>query len=177
MAQFLPVDRSDFNHEEFADESANIMPPGTWNVQFFKKKGDLRGGPGPGDLTSIDPGIRKNASTTNVNVPLEDDQSSLFAYVVWIFLAFLTGTFMKFNVYPKQLEERPMMILSSLLPHGTNGIRGRVKACELVNVKQGASWVATHAYPDFPDCEDSRARSIHKSFTSSASFWESSIQI
>ncbi|GJS24604.1 reverse transcriptase domain-containing protein [Tanacetum coccineum] len=25
---------------------------------------------------------------------------------------------------------------------------------------------------DFPDCEDSRARSIHKSFTSSASFWE-----
>ncbi|GKG08161.1 hypothetical protein Tco_0333993, partial [Tanacetum coccineum] len=30
---------------------------------------------------------------------------------------------------------------------------------------------------DFPDYEDSRARSIHKSFTSSASFWESSIQI
>ncbi|GJV63060.1 reverse transcriptase domain-containing protein [Tanacetum coccineum] len=26
---------------------------------------------------------------------------------------------------------------------------------------------------DFPDCEDSRARSIHMSFTSSASFWES----
>ncbi|GJX09252.1 hypothetical protein Tco_0199111 [Tanacetum coccineum] len=46
--------------------------------------------PDPGDLTSIDLGIRKNASTTNVNVPLEDDQSSLFAYVVWIFLAFLT---------------------------------------------------------------------------------------
>ncbi|GKB54254.1 hypothetical protein Tco_0905007 [Tanacetum coccineum] len=30
---------------------------------------------------------------------------------------------------------------------------------------------------DSPDCEDSRACSIHKSFTSSASFWESSIQI
>ncbi|GJW37890.1 reverse transcriptase domain-containing protein [Tanacetum coccineum] len=30
---------------------------------------------------------------------------------------------------------------------------------------------------DFPDCEDSRAHSIHMSFTSSASFWESSIQI
>ncbi|GJT07756.1 reverse transcriptase domain-containing protein [Tanacetum coccineum] len=30
---------------------------------------------------------------------------------------------------------------------------------------------------DFQDCEDSRARSIHMSFTSSASFWESSIQI
>ncbi|GJT75167.1 hypothetical protein Tco_1041892 [Tanacetum coccineum] len=37
--------------------------------------------PDPGDLTSIDLGIRKNVSTTNVNVPLEDDQSSLFAYV------------------------------------------------------------------------------------------------
>ncbi|GJW19956.1 hypothetical protein Tco_0027392 [Tanacetum coccineum] len=46
--------------------------------------------PDPGSLTSIDTGIHKNASTTNVNVPLEDDQSSLFAYVVWIFLAFLT---------------------------------------------------------------------------------------
>ncbi|GKG62349.1 hypothetical protein Tco_0632253, partial [Tanacetum coccineum] len=32
---------------------------------------------------------------------------------------------------------------------------------------------------DFSDCEDSKshARSIHKSFTSSASIWESSIQI
>ncbi|GJS60920.1 reverse transcriptase domain-containing protein [Tanacetum coccineum] len=30
---------------------------------------------------------------------------------------------------------------------------------------------------DFPDCKDSHTRSIHMSFTSSASFWESSIQI
>ncbi|GJV01634.1 reverse transcriptase domain-containing protein [Tanacetum coccineum] len=30
---------------------------------------------------------------------------------------------------------------------------------------------------DFPDCEDSRARSIHKSFTSSASFWESIVVV
>ncbi|GJY09940.1 hypothetical protein Tco_0378125, partial [Tanacetum coccineum] len=31
---------------------------------------------------------------------------------------------------------------------------------------------------DFPDCEDSRARSFAlQSFTSSASFWESDIQI
>ncbi|GJS03803.1 hypothetical protein Tco_0320311 [Tanacetum coccineum] len=48
--------------------------------------------PDPGDLTSIiDPGIRENvSSTTNVNLPFEDDQSPLFAYVVWIFLPFLT---------------------------------------------------------------------------------------
>ncbi|GKB84255.1 kinesin-like protein KIN-5C, partial [Tanacetum coccineum] len=56
------------------------------NLECFKFKID----PDPGDLDSIDLGIRKNVSTTNVNVPLEDDQSSLFAYVVWIFLAFLT---------------------------------------------------------------------------------------
>ncbi|GJZ03890.1 hypothetical protein Tco_0537165 [Tanacetum coccineum] len=47
--------------------------------------------PDPGDLTSIDPGIHENiSSTTNVNLPFEDDQSPLFAYVVWIFLSFLT---------------------------------------------------------------------------------------
>ncbi|GJU13755.1 hypothetical protein Tco_1136151 [Tanacetum coccineum] len=47
--------------------------------------------PDPGDLTSIDPRIRENvSSTTNVNLPFEDDQAPLFAYVVWIFLSFLT---------------------------------------------------------------------------------------
>ncbi|GKB16342.1 hypothetical protein Tco_0850265 [Tanacetum coccineum] len=81
---FPPADRSDFNHEEFADELTHIMP--LPELECFKFKIE----PDPGDLTSIDLGIRKNVSTTNVNVPLEDDQSSLFAYVVWIFLAFLT---------------------------------------------------------------------------------------
>ncbi|GKF25396.1 hypothetical protein Tco_0081290 [Tanacetum coccineum] len=95
--QFPPADRSDLYHEEFADELTHIMS--LPNLECFKFKIE----PDPGDLTSIDLGIRKNASTTNVNVPLEDDQSStnvnvpleddqssLFAYVVWIFLAFLT---------------------------------------------------------------------------------------
>ncbi|GJS96205.1 hypothetical protein Tco_0803173 [Tanacetum coccineum] len=145
MAVSFLADRSDFNHEEFADELTHIMP--LPELECFKFKIE----PDPGDLTSIDPGIRKNVSTTNVNVPLEDDQSSLFAYVVWIFLAFLTypvappyllscgnedtifdpgisiyhsfmpdvshrsGTFMKFNVYPNHLNESPMMILSSTL--------------------------------------------------------------
>nr|GEV12264.1 hypothetical protein [Tanacetum cinerariifolium] len=45
-----------------------------------------------GELTSIvDSGIRKNVlSAKNMNLSLEDDQSPLFAYVVWIFLSFLT---------------------------------------------------------------------------------------
>ncbi|GJU90801.1 UBN2 domain-containing protein [Tanacetum coccineum] len=75
---------SDLYHEEFTDELTHIMS--LLNLECFKFKIE----PDPRDLTSIDLGIRKNVSTTNVNVPLEDDQSSLFTYVVWIFLAFLT---------------------------------------------------------------------------------------
>nr|GEX40733.1 reverse transcriptase domain-containing protein [Tanacetum cinerariifolium] len=46
--------------------------------------------PNPGELTSIvDFEIRNNVpSTTNVNLPPEEDHSPLFAYVVWIFLSF-----------------------------------------------------------------------------------------
>nr|GEY22636.1 hypothetical protein [Tanacetum cinerariifolium] len=48
--------------------------------------------PDPGELTSIvDSGICENIlSATNVNFPPEEDHSHLFAYVVWIFLSFLT---------------------------------------------------------------------------------------
>nr|GEU57716.1 transposase, MuDR, MULE transposase domain protein [Tanacetum cinerariifolium] len=47
--------------------------------------------PNPGELTSIvDSEIHENVpSATNVNLSPEDDQSPLFAYVVWIFLPFL----------------------------------------------------------------------------------------
>nr|GEV82507.1 hypothetical protein [Tanacetum cinerariifolium] len=114
---------------------------------------NFNGKPDPGELTSIvDSGIRDNVlSATNVNLPPEEDHSPLFAYVVWIFLSFLTylvvppnllsfgnkdtifdpgisnyhfpslfpdvshrcETFMKFNVYPKLLNESLMEILSS----------------------------------------------------------------
>ncbi|GKD64193.1 hypothetical protein Tco_1306301 [Tanacetum coccineum] len=81
-----PADRSDFYHEEFADELAHIISPPEFDCLYFKSE------PDPGDLTSIiDPRIRENiSSTTNVNLPFEDDQSPLFSYVVWIFLPFLT---------------------------------------------------------------------------------------
>ncbi|GJT07333.1 hypothetical protein Tco_0841795 [Tanacetum coccineum] len=140
---FPPADRSNFYHEEFADELAHIISPPDLECFYFKSE------PDPGDLTSINPGIRENVSTTNEILPKEDDQSPLFAFVVWIFLAFLTypvvppyllscgnedtifdpdifiyhsfmtgvshrsGTFMKFNVYPNHLIESPMEILSS----------------------------------------------------------------
>ncbi|GJT31714.1 hypothetical protein Tco_0922133 [Tanacetum coccineum] len=83
---FPPADRSDFYHEEFADELAHIISPPEYDCFYFKSE------PDPGELTSIvDSGIRENVlSTTNVNLPFEDDQSPLLAFVVWIFLPFLT---------------------------------------------------------------------------------------
>ncbi|GJU54887.1 zinc finger, CCHC-type containing protein [Tanacetum coccineum] len=83
---FPPADRSDFYHEEFADELAHIISPPEYDCFYFKSE------PDPGELTSIvDSGIRENVlPTTNVNLPFEDAQSPLLAYVVWIFLAFLT---------------------------------------------------------------------------------------
>ncbi|GJS36961.1 putative ribonuclease H-like domain-containing protein [Tanacetum coccineum] len=83
---FPPANRSDFYHEEFADELAHIISPPEYDCFYFKSE------PDPGELTSIvDSGIRENVlSTTNVNLPFEDDQSPLLAYVVWIFLPFLT---------------------------------------------------------------------------------------
>nr|GEU85169.1 reverse transcriptase domain-containing protein [Tanacetum cinerariifolium] len=56
--------------------------------------------PDPGELTSIvDSGIRENVlSATNVNLPPEEDHSPLFAYVVWIFLSFLTHLVVLLNL-------------------------------------------------------------------------------
>ncbi|GJY52212.1 hypothetical protein Tco_0443059 [Tanacetum coccineum] len=59
-----------------------------WKYDCFYFKSE----PDPGEFDSIvDSGIHKNVlPTTNVNLPFEDDQSPLLAYVVWIFLPFLT---------------------------------------------------------------------------------------
>nr|GEZ83272.1 hypothetical protein [Tanacetum cinerariifolium] len=84
--QFPPIDRSDFTHEEFADKLAHIISPPEYDCFYF------RNFPDPRELISIlNFGIRENlSSTTRVNLPVEDDQSPLLAYVVWIFLAYLT---------------------------------------------------------------------------------------
>nr|GEZ79727.1 hypothetical protein [Tanacetum cinerariifolium] len=77
--------KSDFTHKEFADELAHIISPPEYDCFYFK---DL---PDPGELMSIlNSGIRENISTTRENLPIEDDHSPLLAYVVWIFLAYLT---------------------------------------------------------------------------------------
>ncbi|GKE88549.1 hypothetical protein Tco_1566024, partial [Tanacetum coccineum] len=74
------------NDDHFAGELAHIISPPEYDCFYFKSEPDL------GELTSIvDSGIRENVlPTTNVNLPFEDDQFPLLAYVVWIFLPFLT---------------------------------------------------------------------------------------
>nr|GEY82459.1 hypothetical protein [Tanacetum cinerariifolium] len=83
--QFPPTDKSDFTHEEFADELAHIISPPKYDCFYFRNL------PDPGELISIlNSEICENLSTTRVNLPVEDDHSPLLAYVVWIFLAYLT---------------------------------------------------------------------------------------
>nr|GEX37254.1 hypothetical protein [Tanacetum cinerariifolium] len=76
----------DFTHEEFTDELAHIISPPEYDCFYFW---DF---PDPGELMSVlNSRIRENlSSTTRVNLPVEDDYSPLLAYVVWIFLAYLT---------------------------------------------------------------------------------------
>nr|GFB81264.1 hypothetical protein [Tanacetum cinerariifolium] len=84
--QCPPTDRSDFTHEEFADELAHIISPPEYDRFYFRNL------PDPGELMSIlNFEICENlSSTTWVNLPIEDDHFPLLAYVVWIFLAYLT---------------------------------------------------------------------------------------
>nr|GEX19877.1 hypothetical protein [Tanacetum cinerariifolium] len=84
--QFPPTDRSDFAHEEFADELAHIISPPEYDYFYFWNLPDL------GELMSIlNSEICENlSSTTCMNLPIKDDHFPLLAYVVWIFLAYLT---------------------------------------------------------------------------------------
>nr|GEZ28419.1 hypothetical protein [Tanacetum cinerariifolium] len=75
--QCPPTDRSDFTHEEFADELAHIISSPKYDCFYFRDFPDL------GELVSIfNSRIRENlSSTTCVNLPIEDDHSPLLAYV------------------------------------------------------------------------------------------------
>nr|GEV46378.1 hypothetical protein [Tanacetum cinerariifolium] len=152
---FPLTDRSDFY--EFAGELAHIISPPEYDCFSFKNEPNSR------DFTmdvveyifpTIEPRVH-NVLPTHPTLQLNLDfilcSESLFAYVVWIFLPFLSysiapqyllsfenedvifdpgissyhissfmpdvshrsGTFIKFNVYPKHLNGSPMQILFS----------------------------------------------------------------
>ncbi|GKC01838.1 hypothetical protein Tco_0993448 [Tanacetum coccineum] len=95
---FPPVDRSDFYHEEFADELSHIISSPEYDCFYFKNEPEL------GDFTMDVVGAIFATREPRVHVPnvlpthptlyldlnffLSSD--SLLAYVVWIFLSFLT---------------------------------------------------------------------------------------
>nr|GEZ84510.1 hypothetical protein [Tanacetum cinerariifolium] len=86
---------------EFADELAHIISPSEYDCFYFWNL------PDPGELIYIlNSGIRENSpSTTCVNLPIEDDHSPLLAYVVWIFLAYLTYPVVPLYLYSFENED------------------------------------------------------------------------
>nr|GEX85522.1 hypothetical protein [Tanacetum cinerariifolium] len=141
--QFPPTDRSDFTHDEFADELAHIISPPEYDCFYF------RNFPDPGEWISIlNSGNRENlSSTTRVNLPVEDDHSPLLviflAYLMYLIippylhsfgnedtifdpgisinrfysfkpgLSHRCGTFKKLNTHRSHLNESPMEMLFS----------------------------------------------------------------
>ncbi|GJS53490.1 hypothetical protein Tco_0626852 [Tanacetum coccineum] len=93
---FPPADRSDFYHEEFADGLAHIISPPEYDHFCFKIEPEL------GNLTmdvvnDIFPTREPRVHVPNVlptHLTLDTDfillSEPLFAYIVWIFLPFLT---------------------------------------------------------------------------------------
>ncbi|GKB97354.1 hypothetical protein Tco_0983491, partial [Tanacetum coccineum] len=91
-------DRSDFYHEEFADELAHIISPPEYDCFCFKNEPEL------GDFTmdvvgdifpTREPRVHvPNVLPTHPTLDLDMDfilfSDSLFAYIVWIFLPFFT---------------------------------------------------------------------------------------
>nr|GEW50968.1 hypothetical protein [Tanacetum cinerariifolium] len=71
---------------KFGDKPAHIISPPEYDCFYFRDLPDL------GELiSSLNSRIRENlSSTTCVNLAVEDDYSPLLAYVIWIFLAYLT---------------------------------------------------------------------------------------
>ncbi|GKD12063.1 hypothetical protein Tco_1196470, partial [Tanacetum coccineum] len=95
---FPPAGRSDFYHEEFADELAHIISLPEYDCFYFKNEPKL------GDFT-MDvvgdifptreprvhvPNVLPTHPTLNLDLDFILSSDSLFAYVVWIFLSFLT---------------------------------------------------------------------------------------
>ncbi|GJZ73619.1 hypothetical protein Tco_0637765 [Tanacetum coccineum] len=95
---FPPADRSDFYHEEFADELAHIISPPEYDCFCFKIEPEL------GEFT-MDvvgdifptreprvhvPNVLPSHPTLYLDLNFIISSDSLFVYVVWIFLPFLT---------------------------------------------------------------------------------------
>ncbi|GJX98222.1 hypothetical protein Tco_0355241, partial [Tanacetum coccineum] len=176
---FPPADRSDFYHEEFADELAHIISPPEYDHFCFKIEPEL------GNLTmdvvnDIFPTREPRVHVPNVlptHPTLDTDfillSEPLFAYIVWIFLPFLT-----YPVAPPYLLscgnedtifDPGISIYHSFMPDvshrsGTfiiNVFPNHLNESPMM-ILSSTCWRFVGGTPclsvvDFPDCEDSRA--------------------
>ncbi|GKA93748.1 hypothetical protein Tco_0815734 [Tanacetum coccineum] len=142
---FPPADRSDFYHEEFTGELAHIISPPEYDCLCFKIEPEL------GDFTMDVVGdiypIRElrvhvpNVLPTHPTFDLDLDfillSEPLFAYIVWIFLPFLT-----------YLVAPPYLL-----------------SCENKDTIFDPDIPIYHSFmPGYPDFEDSRAHGFVHSF-------------
>nr|GEW27416.1 hypothetical protein [Tanacetum cinerariifolium] len=116
-SDFIPFDNSlpeseifYFDIEEKNSGSTTIPVDISFlDLECFNYKSE----PNPGELTSIvNFGIRENVlSATNVNLLLEDDQSRLFAYVVWISLSLFSRIPLFLHIFSPQGMKIPFLTL------------------------------------------------------------------
>ncbi|GKF66305.1 hypothetical protein Tco_0192822, partial [Tanacetum coccineum] len=97
---FPPADRSDFYHEEFTDELAHIISPSEYDHFHFKIEPEL----GNFTMDVVEdifdnptrelrvhvPNVLPTHPTFHLDLNFTLSSDSLFAYIVWIFLHFLT---------------------------------------------------------------------------------------
>ncbi|GJR74048.1 hypothetical protein Tco_0086413 [Tanacetum coccineum] len=95
---FPPADRSDFYHEEFADELAHIISPAEYDCFCFKIEPELSNLtmdvvedilPTREPIVHV-PNVLPTHPTLHLDLDLILFSEPLFAYIVWIFLPFLT---------------------------------------------------------------------------------------
>ncbi|GKC54142.1 hypothetical protein Tco_1076887 [Tanacetum coccineum] len=147
-----PADRSDFYHEEFADELAHIISPPEYDHFCFKIEPEL------GNLTmdvvnDIFPTREPRVHVPNVYPPIPSLiwiffflllSEPLFAYIVWIFLPFLTypvaPTYLLSCGNEDTIFDPGISVYDLFMPS--------------VSHRSGTSM----KFNDCPDCDDSRAR-------------------
>ncbi|GJZ97120.1 hypothetical protein Tco_0669454 [Tanacetum coccineum] len=149
--QFPPADRSDFYHEEFADELAQIISQPEYDRFCFKIEPEL------GNLTmdvvgNIFQESEPRVHVLNVLPTLELDfipsSESIFAYVVWIFLPFLF-----IPVIP------PYLLLWLKTPYLIPAFQSSFFVGRMYSHRSG-TFHEIQYYVDCPDCEGSRALSF-----------------
>ncbi|GKD85874.1 hypothetical protein Tco_1357028, partial [Tanacetum coccineum] len=177
---FPPADKSDFYHEEFADELANIISPSKYDCFCFKIEPEL------GNLTmdmvndifpTREPRVHvPNVLPTHPTLHLDMDfillSEPLFAYIVWIFLPFLT-----YPVAPPYLLscgnedtifDPGISVYHSFMP-GVSHRSGTFMKFNVYPNHLNESPMKGRVELDCPDCDDSRAHGLCPSITRASS--------